>query len=362
MTKKKSSLALKMSQHFISYFANNPYISPETYGQVILSNITESGDKTEYELIFEIPSIKSIQTRISLTQEIVDKLAMPSIDKLYKQNNNQLITTFDLEAPIHVTMVVSYPDGEDAKIIDVQSNVKLLKTQFKIHPTATTVFSSAIKIFGNGNPERLQFMLPYLQNSACELLDAIFSDPMLKKPVFKSWDVETFEPTPRDIEMLQSIFDNSQIETIKQQLLMTNNHVDYFMKQPVFKNTLSDTEQENRRQMGLTGIKDIADTLSNDLNINTRSIDSVASQLSKIKNNDIARVLKMSIPQSLIATSETIYEMKTMLELYTDSVKSLNDQDCQIHHVAAMKRLKVIIKSAINQLTIAEKMFITIIN
>ena len=362
MTNKKSSIALRVSQYFINYFANSPRISAETYGQVILRSITEFNNGNEYELVFEIPSIKSLQTRLPLTQKIVENLNMTAVDKLYQNNAQQLILTFDLEAPIHVALTVDYPDSEDAKITDVQSNVKLLKSQYKIHPTATTVSGAAIKVFGNGNPERLQFMLPYLQDAASETLDAIFSDPALKKETFKSWDIEAFEPSPRDIQTLTEIYNNSNIAKIEDLLRIASERTVHFSRQTVFKDTIKEAEKEKYRQLGGICIKDVASILYDYANINTQSIDTVAAQLSKIRNNDISRVLKMSIPQSLIAASEKIYEIQAMLKLYNDSVKSLNNNDCQEYHVESMKRLNTIINNAINQLLIAEKMFKSIID
>lgn len=51
-----------------------------------------------------------------------------------------------------------------------------------------------------------------------------------------------------------------------------------------------------------------------------------------------------------------------MFELYSDSMKSLNEQEVRDTHIQAMRRLLVTIEQAISQLNSVDKLFVNIIN
>lgn len=361
MTQNKG-LVLQVSQYFSEFFANNKYINSETIAQITFDSLKESAPGN-YELTFVIPSIKALQTRIPLDEGMVKQLNMNAVTTLYNKGAKQIISSVDINPGIVVKINVEQADEDsDAQIVSVTSNADQLPNSYKIHPMTTAIQGSAIKVFGNQNPERFELCEPYIRASIQAIIRSIISDLNTSKKTFKSWDVAAFAPTPNDIKTINKIYQDAKIHDILANLKTAYKKAQYFEKAEIFKHTTLAEIKAQKREQGMIDVKDVADSIVENININTQSIDNVGMKLSAIRNNDIARTLKIAIPQALIEVSQTIYEIKKMFELYSDSMKSLNEREAQESHVQAMRRLLVTIEHAIDQLNSVDKLFVNIIN
>ena len=80
---------------------------------------------------------------------------------LYNKGAKQIISSVDINPNIIVKFNVEQADEDsDAQIVSVTSNVDTLSNSYKIHPMTTAIQGSAIKVFGNQNPERFDFVDP----------------------------------------------------------------------------------------------------------------------------------------------------------------------------------------------------------
>lgn len=361
MTQNKG-LALQVSQYLSEFFANNEFISPETFTQITFDSIKES-NPGNYELTFVIPSIKSLQTRIPLEKGIVDALNMSAVTTLYNKGAKQIISSVDINPNIIVKFNVEQADEDsDAQIVSVTSNVDTLSNSYKIHPMTTAIQGSAIKVFGNQNPERFDLCEPYIRASVKAIIGGVVNKLNTTKKTFKSWDVAAFNPSPNDIKTITKIYQDAKIHDILDNLKIAYKKVQHFEKVEIFKHSTLAEIKAQKREQGMVDVKDVADSIVENININTQPIDDVGMKLSAIRNNDIARTLKIAVPQALIEVSQTIYEIKKMFELYADSMKSLNEQEVRDTHIQAMRRLLVTIEQAISQLNCVDKLFANIIN
>lgn len=344
---------------FVSDYIGKEF-SKEAYIQSAMDSFEKLNDK-QYKAIFRITKFKDLQFKIQLNEEIVKKVNTEAFTKSFNNGGKHLSITGNVECPGELVIIAEQEDEDsDVTIIDASNNFASL--DYKLRISSTAIGQRSHREFGSTTPERTEAIMPAVNQSLKQGLSEMFGKNHFVGKSFKSWDVAVYNTDKRDLETLKQIKDESKIEIIIHYLKKAYSEVSYYEKQEICKFTKNPDRNEELSALGLLSAKDVSDNIVNYLSIDTREIDNVAAKLSKLRNNNLSSALKSTIPNSLIEASQSIYELRRSIELYTSNVASCSNNELQSIHVATMKKLRGQLNITIDQLQRANKLFDMIIN
>lgn len=254
-------------------------------------------------------------------------------------------------------IIVAEQEDEDSDVVIIDASNNFANLNYKLRISSTAIGQRSHREFGSTTPERTEAIMPAVNQSLKEILSMAFGKDKFIGKSFKSWDVAVYNSDKKDLEILKQIKDESKIEIIIYYLKKAYSEVSQFEKREICKYTKNADKNEELKAQGFLSAKVVSDTIVNYLSIDTREIDNTAVKLSKLRNHNLSSALKTTIPNVQIEASQSIYELRRSIELYTSNIASCSNNELQAIHVMTMRKLKEQLSQTIEQLQSANKLF-----